>query len=132
MLATRLQGSEDGPLQLLFLYFCPSEAPVREKMGHSVQKKTVVEQVEALLGRPFTAVLEAQELADVALALVGATTESSAGAGAGEGAAAGAGVAGVAAVAGSSRPRAPGRRGASTRVKTLLGEDDDGRGDGDE
>lgn len=95
-------------------------------MGYSVQKKTVVDQAEDLLGRPFTAIIEVQELADVASALVAAANESPATAG--EGAAVGAG----AAVAAPSRPRAPGRRGASTRVKTLLGEDDDGRGDGDE
>lgn len=126
MLGTRHQGS-DGPLQLLFLYFCPSEAPVRHKMGYSVQKKTVVEQAEHVLGRPFTAVLEAQEMADVVSALVGAMTESLAGAEGG--AAAGAAVAAVVTVVAASRPQAPGRRGASTRVKTLLAKDDSDDGD---
>lgn len=124
VLATRHQGSDDGPLQLLFLYFCPGEAPVREMMGYSVQKKTVVDQAEGLLGRPFTAIIEAQEMADVASALVAAATESPATAG--EGAAAGAG-----AVAAASRPRAPGRRKASTLVKTLLAKDDNDDGGGD-
>lgn len=131
MAATR--GADGSNSKTLFLYHCPAEAPVREKMGFSVHKKTVVEQVEALLGRPFAAVFEAQEVADAASAVVAAaaaaaTPESALAAGAGlegvvsEGAGAGVAVA---------RPRAPGRRGASTRVRTLLAKDDEGEEEGE-
>jgi hypothetical protein len=127
IIAATRRVSEAAP-QLLFLYFCPAEALVRQKMGYSVQKKAVVEQVEAVLGRPFSAVVEAQELADVASALT-APTAAAGDAGALEdgvsGAAGAAAGAGAGAVGGDARPKAPGRRGASTRVKTLLAKDED-------
>lgn len=123
-MAARHADSSGGSnaVRTLFLYFCPAEAPVREKMGFSVQKKTAVEQVEAVLGRPFAAVLEAQEVADATSMVVAAAIESAAkgadGAASEE--------AGAAAAAAAARPRAPGRRrGASTRVRTLLAKDDD-------
>lgn len=108
-----------GTHKLVFLYYCPAEAPVRSKMSYSMQKRNTVLQAEAALGRPFDAVVEAQEVADVTSALVEAaaadglsrTAETAANGGAAEAVAA-------------SRPKAPGRR-ASTRVKLLMGKDDD-------
>jgi hypothetical protein len=119
--------AETTPLQLLFLYYCPADAPARQKMGYSVQKKAVVKQVETLVERPLTAVLEVQELADVASALVAAAASADQtapaaalenGGGDGDGSAPGGAATAIV------RPRAPGRR-ASTRVKTLLTKDDD-------
>lgn len=110
---------------LHFIYFCPAEAPIRLKMSYSVQKKTTVEKAEAALGRPFDAVVEAQELGDVAAALL----SPAAGVGEGDEPPAEAPVtttttAATAATA-TARPRAPGRRGASTRVKLLMGKEED-------
>ena len=117
--AARHASSGDGnAVRTLFLYFCPAEAPVREKMGFSVQKKTAVEQVEAVLGRPFAAVLEAQEMGEAVSMVVDAVLESAAKVA--EGAASE-----EAGAAAAARPRAPGRRGASTRVRALLAKDDD-------